>query len=408
MNGLVNAINRYSVADIIGDARARRRISRVVFYICLAVYMTASLLQYTSIKTSYPEFNKVLTQITWYCVYAAIANIILFADYSLIQIILYIAMMILLYQSYKNCGTRLVYQSFVIALSARPVDWKHLRKVLLYGMGAFIAICFILYAAGVLVGFEYYKGERMRLVLGYNHPNVLGCIVMTFGLIWVAAFAKRSKLCDYLVVIALAAFCWFGPMSRTSAISLAFAVLLMLVAHFWGEKLLDCIVIRWLLSLFAPCCFLLIFGLSYLYTPDNAFFQKINAALSGRVAFGHAFLDKYLHTWMGQKIKMVGTAESQKTGKPNMYLDSAYMRLYVSIGIIGLLIVLFVMIAAMLYAIRMHDWGLIIGLLAFGIYGISEVYMMYVYFNVFLMGAAYGEFSDFGLLIRRKEKNENL
>ena len=91
-----------------------------------------------------------------------------------------------------------------------------------------------------------------------------------------------------------------------------------------------------------------------------------------------------------------------------MYLDSAYMCLYVSIGIIGLLIILFVMIAAMLYAIRMRDWGMITGLLAYGIYGISEVYMMYVFFNVFLMGVSYGELADIKLLMHRKEKHENL
>lgn len=408
MKSVMNYINRHSVADIVGNDRTRKYISQVLFYICLAVYMTASLLQYTSIKSGYPDFNKLLTQIIGYCVYVAIVNVILFADYSLIQLVLYVVMMILMYHSYKNAGTRLVYQGFVIALSARQVDWKRLRKVLLYGFGTFIVAGLILYAAGILTAFEYYKGERMRLVLGYNHPNVLGCMIMTFGLIWAANYAKRHKIWDYLVLAALAAFCWFEPMSRTSAISIAFAILVMLIAQFWGERLLDCAFVRWLLSLFAPLCFLLIFGLSYFYTPDSVFFQKINAALSGRVAFGHAFLDKYLHTWMGQKIKMVGSAEAQRTGKTNMYLDSAYMRLYVSIGIIGLLIILFVMIAAMLYAIRMRDWGMIIGLLAYGIYGISEVYMMYVFFNVFLMGVSYGELADIKLLMHRKEKHENL
>ena len=53
----MNYINRHSLADIVGNDRTRKYISQVLFYICLAVYMTASLLQYTSIKSGYPDFN---------------------------------------------------------------------------------------------------------------------------------------------------------------------------------------------------------------------------------------------------------------------------------------------------------------------------------------------------------------
>lgn len=408
MKGFLTNINQHTVVDIIRNDRIRKLISQIVFYITFCVYMVASLLQYTSIKSGYPDFNKILTQITWICVYVAIANAILLADYSVMQIIMYVTVGVLMYYSYKNCGTRLVYQGFVLALSARQADWAKLRRILLYVMGAFIAVCMILYATGVLTGFEYYKDGRMRLVMGYNHPNVLGCIVMTFGLIWIANFAERAKIWDYLVILILTLFCWFGPMSRTAAISLGVALILMLVQRFFGKKLLSFAWVRWLLALSSPIYFLMIFALSYFYTPDSAFFVKINAALSGRVAFGRAFLEKYYHTWMGQKIKMVGTAESERTGQPNMYLDSAYMRLYVSVGIIALLIFLFVMITAMLYAIRKSDWGLIIGLLAFGLYGISEVYMMYVFYNVFLIGASYSEYSDFKLLGWKKKKHADL
>lgn len=408
MTAFLRNLKDNTIAGIVGDDNARKKISQIVFYITFSIYMVASLLQYTSIKSGYPEFNKVLTKIIWYCVYIAIVNVILLADYSLLQLMLYVVMMILLYYSYKNCGTRLVYQGFVFALSARQADWKKVRKLLLYLMEAFIAACLILYATGILTAFEYFKDGRMRLVLGYNHPNVLGCIVMTFGLIWIANFAERAKIRDFLVVIALTLFCWFGPMSRTAAISLGVALVVLVIQKFFGDKLLSFAWVRWLLALSSPLYFLLIFGLSYFYTPDSAFFQKVNAALSGRVAFGRAFLDDYYHTWMGQKIKMVGSAEAQRTGKKNMYLDSAYMRLYVSVGIIALLIFFAVMILAMLYAIKKSDWGLIIGLLAFGLYGISEVYMMYVFYNVFLMGASYSEFSDARVLLCKKGKHENL
>ena len=76
MKSVMNYINRHSVADIVGNDRTRKYISQVLFYICLAVYMTASLLQYTSIKSGYSDFNKLLTQIIGYCVYVAILNVI--------------------------------------------------------------------------------------------------------------------------------------------------------------------------------------------------------------------------------------------------------------------------------------------------------------------------------------------
>lgn len=394
MTRLLTDMNNHTAVDILKDDGCRKRISQVLFYLTFFVYMAASLLQYTSIKSGYPDFNKILTKLIWLCVYLAVANAVLFADYSLMQLLMYAVMGVLLYYSYKNCGTRLVFQGFVMALSARQVEWRKLIRRLVWFFGIFMAVCLVLYAAGVLTGFEYSKDGRARLVLGYNHPNVLGCMVLAFGLTWIAARIHALRVWDYLVVLALILFCWFGPMSRTAAISLGAALVLMAAGQFLGERLLALPPVRWLLVLSAPLYFLMIFFLSYFYTPDSAFLVKVNAALSGRVAFGRAFLTKYYHTWMGQKIKMVGTAEAERTGQANMYLDSAYMRLYVSVGIVALCIFLFVMMAAMLYAIRSRDWGIIIGLLAFGLYGISEVYMMYVFFDVFLIGVSHFEYSD--------------
>jgi hypothetical protein len=401
MARLLTYMNRHTSADLFKDDRMRGRVSQVLFGLTFFVYMTASLLQYTSVKTDYPDLNSALTALTWICVYLAVANAVLFADFSLMQLILYAVMGVILYFSYKNCGTRLLFQGYVMALSARQVEWRKLVRGIVCYLGAFLAVCLGLYAAGVLTGYEFFKNGRARLVLGYNHPNVLGCIIMVFGLVWIACRIKKPKLWDYLIVAALTIFCWAGPMSRTAAISLGAALLLMAVQQLWGDRLLSLVWIRWLLVLSSPICFLLIFSLSYFYTPDNAFLAKANAFLNGRAAFGRAFLEKYYHTWMGQKIKMVGTAEAERTGKANMYLDSAYMRLYVSLGILALFIFLFLMIAAMLYAIRQRDWGIIIGLLAFGLYGISEVYMIYVFFDVFLIGAAYMDPSDGRLLMQR-------
>lgn len=408
MASLLTEMNHHTSADILKDDHRRKCISQILFYLGFSVYMVASLLQYTSIKTDYPDLNKVLTELTWICVYTAIANAVLFCDYSLTQLVMYVVMGIILYVSYKNCGTRLVCQGFVMALSARQIPWKTLIRRLTILMAGFLAVCLLLYQTGILTKFEYFKNGKPQMILGYNHPNVLGCIVMVFGLMWIASRIENLRVWDYLVVAGLTAFCWFGPMSRTAAISLGIALILLVVQRFWGEKLLSFVWVRWLLVLSAPVCFLMIFALSYFYTPDNPFLAKANAALSGRPAHGRAFLTKYYHTWLGQKIKMVGTAEAERTGEPNMYLDSAYMRLYVSVGILALLIVLFLMIAAMLYAIRVRNHGMIIGLLVLGIYGISEVYMMYAFYNVFLIGAAYSEYSDGKLLGRKKEQYADL
>ncbi len=362
------------------------KVSVYLFYVSFFMYVAASMARDTTIRYSHVEFYRFLLYFYWIPVILAAVNILFLTDYTVRQMIIYTAFAVALWVSYKNFDNFRLFHSFVILLSARNVEWKTFvkRTFLLYG--ALLLAVFLAYCAGILYGVDIYRrGDMVRWTLGFVHPNLLGGYVMVFAMLWVAVRYEAFRAADAVGIILLSVFTWFGPSSRTSALLIVLLLAIVLVSKLCGKWLLRCPVTRFCLIYSYPICFLLIFACSYLYSDDSAFFVRLDSLLSGRVRFGHLFLEKYYHTWFGQKVKQVSSRSALLKGTQTMYLDSAYMRLYVGFGIVACLITLWIFTRIMRYAVENARWDIISGAVVMAAYGISEQYIINLHWNFYLI-----------------------
>jgi hypothetical protein len=363
-----------------------QHVSVFLFYVSFFLYVTASMVRDTTIKYSHVEIYNFLLHFYWIPVILAVVNILLLTDYSVEQLVIYAVFAAVFWVSYKNYGNYRLFHSFVILLSAKYVEWRPFvkRTFLLYGF--LMLAVFFAYGFGVLYGLDIYlRGDTVRWTLGYVHPNLVGGYMMVLAMLWVAVRYATFNVFDALVVVLLAVLTWIGPDSRTSSLMMGLLLLLVIVSKLCGKWILRNPFTRFCLIYMYPLCFLFIFGCSYLYRDNSPLFVRLDSAMSGRVRFGHLFLEKYYHTWFGQKIKQINNRTALLTGKQTMYLDSSYMRLYVGVGIVGCLITLWIFTRIMRYAVENARWDILAGAAVMAVYGISELYITYLHWNFFLI-----------------------
>lgn len=363
-----------------------KRISCFLFYLSFFMYVIASVLRDTTLKYDYADIYSFLLNFYWIPIWIAIVNILFFTDYTIGQLCIYIIFAVVYWVSYRNYANYRLYHSFLILLSARHIEWKNFIKKALILYGTLLLVVFFGYCFDLLKSVDiYYRGDEVRWTLGFVHPNLLGGYIMVFAMLWVTERYENFNFWDAIVVLALAAFTWKGPASRTSSLIMGILLFFAIISKKYGKWLLKNAITRLAIIYIYPLCFLFIFCCSYLYDEKNVFLVKLDAILSGRVRFGHLFLDKYYHTWFGQKIKQINNRTAMLTGKSAMYLDSSYMRLYVGVGIVGCLITLWIFTRIMRYAVENARWDIISGSIAMAIYGISELYITYIHWNFYLI-----------------------
>lgn len=366
-----------------------RRISNILFYISFYGYLIVYVLDMTTIHYDYPELYTLFVHISWGCVILSLINVLLFTDYNLIQKLIYIAITALLYMSYKNSNLNAFLQSWIIVLSARMTKWDKVAKYTLILNGVMIIVAFVLYQLGITHELQFNRADEMRICLGFRHPNFLGTHIMSEALLWIAVRFKKLNMIDYIIVGVMAIFIWIVPNSRTAAYIIILSMIMTMIMKLFGNQLVKKKVFQVLCLLVYPILFLFTFMISYFYDSNSAFFLELDSVLSNRLYLAHWYLQKYLHTWTGQKIVSVGTIKSMKTGKPYCMLDSAFMRLYISLGIIAMIIAFVMLIGIVWYSLKIDNRGILIGILSFAVFAIVQPQLLYLYRNFFLIAFAY-------------------
>lgn len=374
-------------------------LSVFLFYLSFSIYIVASIVSYTTIKYDYKNVYHILLNICWVCVLFSILNILFLTDYSLGQLLIYMILFLILFISSYQSNNETLFQSFCIVLSARYVKWESFIKQTCILYLFTLLGTFLLYATGITRCMGYTKPELTDVTLtdlGFSHPNNLALYLLTFSLIWVAARYSALKIYDYLLLLAITAFIYFKCCSRTSAYLLCLMILMIILMKKFGERLIRTVPGKLLFLSFGPGCFLFTFFTDYLYDENSTFFLKLDDALSGRISLGYLFLEKYRHTWLGQRIKMIGSVTAGKTGKTYFYLDSAYMRLYIGIGILGTIIAFALITAVIYYALQTNRQEILICMVILLLEAISESYLVVLSYNPFLILLACITFTKYG------------
>ena len=287
---------------------------------------------------------------------------------------------------------------------------------------------------------------------GFCHRNVLGANIAVLCMAWLYLHYNDLRRRDLILWCCLTVVSYFFAYSRTSLLIMVMAIGATMICHYFGGTILTFRHTRVTLAVFFLGLFVVCIVCTIFYERHSNFWEIIDQFFTKRLQFASQCLDDYGFSLFGQQIDFVSTQQAQApiiTSQSGMslaaafqhavtmfknfwklaadhlskvlallgssssggiggyfsslhsqfdydtdrlILDNAYMRAVIYNGIIpGCLFI------AIYYAALNHIWSrknlpLVAGMMVMAIYGISERFMLDVYYNFPLMLACIAMF----------------
>ena len=235
---------------------------------------------------------------------------------------------------------------------------------------------------GILTTLQYQNGsEGFYNTYGFCHRNVLGANMAFLCLSWF--YLRFDKLCkwDLLLWLVLSIGTYLLALSRSSLIVMAVVMAGMYLARQMRDRILSLPHLRKIVCGFFLLLLLFSILTAILYNPNSGFWVLMDKFLSKRLRFANKCLTEYGLSVFGQNLPFVSSLEAQTSGTAKLILDNAYLRAILYYGVIPGCIFLLFYLRSLDLACYRKNVALIAALLIFTVYGLSERYMLDVYYN---------------------------
>jgi len=286
--------------------------------------------------------------IIFYILFIAIINIVQTEDYTLFKLIMFL-------------------------ITTKNLDFKRCVRFDLYSRIILVSIVIILYYIGIAPDvLSYYEGEY-RHSLGFTNPNALGMCILIIGLEILYLGDMKIKFGGLLIIGLLFAFQNYYAGSRTASLVLIFATTLALILQIYPT-----IFKKWIVKIFiinsAFIFSAITFFIVFLYMRNNSLAIVFNELLSYRIYNISVYTESLGISLFGHSISDIGLA-----------LDNAYAYSLYGLGVISILlfIISFNKLFKVLYLKR--HFPLILIMLCFTFYGISERLWLSIDYNIFML-----------------------
>lgn len=293
--------------------------------------------------------------------------------------------------SMLTSGIRYLFSAWLFIVAAQKTDFEQLVRIAFRILLACLLVIALFYLADLIPDPHYYRGDKLRYSFGFTHPNSFGMHLFHLSACWCYLRRDRFRWWDILLMLALAAFAYFGPNSQTATLGILLALLIMLCVRYRVN-----VPVVWVAALTA-CLPVVSVLLSSMDLQGYPLLRAIDGLLSNRFSGAHNVWLRYGATLLGNKIYVLPEERALIGLEQSLWLDNAYSYILLRYGAVSLC----VFSAGYIYTIcwhgkRRHN-GLVYLLFLYAIYGVEENYLQMLGFNVFLLATAqalYGQRAD--------------
>lgn len=277
----------------------------------------------------------------------------------------------------------------IITIAAKDIPAKKLVKVFAVIKAAAVVLTLALAAVKVLPNIAYENGQAAaNYTYGFCHRNVLGANMAVLCLAWFYLRYRKLRLWDYALWGMLTIATYLIAVSRTSLLVMVVSIAMVWVCRRYESKLLKMPKMRLILVGFFLGLFLISLVCTVFYKRYNEFWEFVDKIFTKRLRFAHQCLETYGFSLFGQEIEFVSTLDAQNDAEAaRLILDNAYMRGLLHNGIIPWGLFLFSYCKTLDRSWLRRNVPLIIGMVVMAIYGMSERFMLDVYYNFPLLVA---------------------
>lgn len=322
------------------------------------------------IDKSYNSLLKILAYFIYITLFYSCLNFVKVKSYSLILCI--ISSILLGISIYYNRNPFLLVT--VIAIIACSNNNYHgIVNALFKGQLVSIILIFILSIIGVFPEVDKYRDGIYRLSMGFRHANTAGLYILSICLFGITLYFYTWKKKYYLYLLAATLVIYLTCKSRTSIYCCLMALLLIPVFKIFGKHMVSNRIIKSILIIFVPLCIICTY-IAAIYYDKVSIFSILNRYSNDRLFINALYFSKCSLKLFSQKV-IIG----------NWYLDSSYSNLILFNGLIPTVLYSILNCACMNKAIKNHDFGTIICIVIWGIYGFFETGNLFFWFNATLL-----------------------
>lgn len=289
-------------------------------------------------------------------------KLLLFTRYSVLQLAAAAAFALPLLLACRISGSQYLLYHILFLFCLKDVDLRKAFRDTLWVVFAAVAAIMLLAALGLIPTAGWQGGARPRNSFGFFHPNICGMYLLYLASGWFLLRFPRLRWRDWLAMAALLFVC--SSLVDSRAASLGFLVLMAAgAAARYFPRLWQA---GWVRAAGVAAPVLLAAGsflLGILYRPANPFWERLNTLSSDRLNLFHMAVSRLPITLFGQDPIL----DEELYALDNMYLANFY-----SLGIIGSLLYLLLLCAA-LYQCWKKGWAAeTVVLLCLATYGCFE------------------------------------
>ncbi|MGO5306769.1 hypothetical protein ACTQ1L_07495 [Agathobacter sp. LCP21S3_B2] len=265
---------------------------------------------------------------------------------------------VLLFFLYRYCKRREVLDLFTYVSFYSNVDFRLINKKIKTVTVFFFIGTILLNAVHILpTAPAFYRGSESRLTLGFNHPNSGGFFSLIIaGCLFVQDYEKR-RLNKLLVMILLGLETYFIFNCRTAFFSII-AIIIIMIVKIIGLDFFKKLFKKKIIQIFIVSLFLvLVVGLVYLSDNFNKY-SELNTLLSSRLENNNLFLHKYNITLFGNPNVPTWILGNDNWGL--RYLDSGYLQILLSFGIINTIIYILLLYKSLVINLKAKEVAVVI------------------------------------------------
>ena len=245
--------------------------------------------------------------------------------------------------------TVVFYTVFIFSVKKLDCD-EFIRKDMKYKC-MFIAGVIIFCLIGFISNYTMVREDgSLRYSMGFNHPNTFAGIMISVLLEWLCIKIKEGIKVRHILVISIALIIIdILANSRTFEISLIItliAIVAFIVSE--GKKKVLNIIFVLMPILFIMLSFIMVLS----YNSSNSNWVLVDSFLSHRISFAQNFIFQFKLKMWGQDLGLVGSVQAGITSKSTHILDMGYLRFILQYGIFFSVVLVFILMLDMSYAVK--------------------------------------------------------
>ena len=275
-----------------------------------------------------------------------------------------------------------LFELFIVICAAKGVAPRALVNIFAVIKSSALFLTVLLYAIGILPAL-YYSDDVFGYfnTYGFCHRNVLGANVALLCLIWFYRRYGRLKFRDLFLWGFLTVITYLMAWSKTSLLITSIIILGFYVFQCLQDKITAIPSFSMLVLLVFAALVVASVACTILYEPNASFWRTLDRFFIKRIRFAHFCFDEYGLTPFGYEIPFTSSMTAQSSNIDKLILDNSYARVLLFYGIIPGTCFLSKYFLSVKHALSDKNFALMLALMVFAVYGLSERYMLDVYYN---------------------------